>query len=180
MSLDKKDRMIIAGQLRILEALHPKDAAHYRQCRIAIEEGYELHYSGVLEPIQDPMSVEDCREIQDVLEMHCQLKNSLDRLGKIKGIKKSDVRFRGFHETSESRQLGYARFLIDELGRYDELRDKKQRGNFTSDMPMLPVYRRMTINWRALDGRARYKMDRAALAQVLDAHGWSEEFEVED
>ena len=180
MSLDKKDRLIIAGQLRILEALHPKEAAHYRQCRIAVEEGYELHYSGLLEPIQDPMSMVDCREIQVVLEMHCQLKNALDRLGKIKGIKKGDVRFRGFHEGSESRQLGYARFVIDELGRYDELRDKKQKGDFASDTPMLPVYRRMIVNWRALDDRVRYKMDRAALHQVLDARGWNEDFDAED
>jgi uncharacterized protein YfbU (UPF0304 family) len=178
-NLDRKLRLVLANQLRILEGLHPKDAPYYRSSRIALEEGYELHYANLFEPFQDPMSVDECREVQDVLELFSQMKRAFERLGKAKGAKRSDVRFAGFDSSVEARQLGYTRYLIYELGRYDELPEKKNEG-FESQVPMLQTYRRMVAAWRALDDRVRFKLDRYALTQVLDARGWVEEIELED
>src|SRR5262245_30563492 len=178
-NLDKKYRLMLVNQLKILEALNPKDADFYRHSRVALEAGYELHYANLFEPFEEPMSPDECREVQDVLEMFSQMKSAFERLGKAKGAKKSDVRFRGFNASVEARQLGYTRYLVDELGRYNELPDKRNLG-FESEAPMLQTYRRMVAAWKGLDDRVRFKLDRLALTQVLDARGWIEEIEFED
>lgn len=178
MKLDKKDRLIIANQLRILEATHPKEAERYAGYRKALEDGYELHYAGLFECIADPMPPEDSREVQHVLEMFSQMKLAFERIGKTKGIKKDDVRFAGFDPGTEAQPYAYARYLIEDLGRYDEIRDKKKRRDFESTLPTLPMYRRMLEVWKALDDRLRYKLDRVALAQIIDAKGWADADEV--
>jgi uncharacterized protein YfbU (UPF0304 family) len=172
--LEKQYRLLLANQLKILEALYPKDADFYRHSRIALEEGYEAHYSHLFEPFLAPMSDDECREVQDILEMYCQMKSAFERLGKAKGVKKRDVRFPGFDASTEPSQLSYTRYLIDELGRYDELPDKRNPA-FESDVPMLATYRRMVAMWRQLDDRVRYKLDQLSMLQVLEARGWSDD-----
>lgn len=174
MKLDKQFRFLLATQLKILEDLHPDEAQRYRHGRLALEGGYELHYAHLFEAIEPPMDTEECHEVQDILEMHSQMWNAFARLGKARGAKKGDIRFRGFDEATEGRQLSYTRYLIEELGRYDELVDKKRHG-FRAEMPMLGTYRRMLAIWKLLDDRLRFKLDRLAMMQVLEARGWSDD-----
>lgn len=151
MELSEKDRLIITNQLKILEALYPDEAAEYARHRTAIEHGYELHYSWLVEHFYEPMSEKECREVLDVLDLYRALTFSIDRLGETSGVDEQAARFPGFDGNNEGKQFSYTQYFVVELGRFDELRRGAEYPDFNSHMEMLPKYRAMLDVWRGMD-----------------------------
>jgi uncharacterized protein len=165
MELTMKDRLIIANQLKILERLCPEDADYYTQHRKAIEGGYKLHYSWLVEHFSMEMSMEECKEVLDILDMYRAITFSYKKLENKTGIDESRVRFRGFDGNNEGKQHSYALYFIVDLGRFEELRNNKGYTDFNSHMPVLEKYRRMLQLWQSYDNKQ--ELNRAQLLELI-------------
>lgn len=170
MDLTKKDRLIIANQLKILEKLYPEEADHYAKQRKAIEEGYKFHYSWLVEHIFDnEMSEEECTEVLEILDMHRGLIWSYQDIIDKAGIEEQTIRFRGFDGNLETRQFGYTHYFILDLGRFDELRYGEEYPDFNSHCPMLDKYRRMFGIWNAYEEESKFKLSKEQIEKILKA-----------
>ena len=165
MDLTKKERLSFIHQLRILEALYPDDADYYAKHRKALEEGYKLHYEWLFEHIGEEMSEEECREVLDVLDMYRAITFSLKKLPEGDELRNHHLAtFTGFDGNNEAPQMGYARYFIVDLDRYDELK-KSDYPYFNSHAPMLPIYRKMLERWQDTD--KKHELARDDLTKIL-------------
>lgn len=149
MKLSRVERLILANQYRILEALYPDEAESYANRREAIENGYEMHYRWQAEHIydgDDVMTEEESREVLDILDMFAALKRSQSLVADDASVESWHLTFSGFDGNNETKQMAYARYFCGlNGGRYTEL----DRGdNFNSHMPSLERYRRQLREWR--------------------------------
>ncbi len=149
MDLSKKDRLIIANQLKILEKLYPEEAKEYSNQRKAVEQGYKIHYSRLVEWLYEEMSVDESEEILEILEMYRAITFSYNKTEDKEGLKESEIGFLGFDGNSEGKQLAYATYFILDLGRYGELRGDLVFPDFNSHGSMcVEDYRRMLAIWK--------------------------------
>lgn len=140
------ERLILANQYEILEHLDADQAKYYIHLKDALTSGYELEYGRLTSAFEDPgMTIDECREVSDILEMHRTLVFSHRELkDNAAGIDPDDVQFGGFDGNEETRQFGYYRFIKDE-NKYGEL-TPPDGGN--SHHPTLGRYRRMLRAFR--------------------------------
>jgi uncharacterized protein YfbU (UPF0304 family) len=165
LELSPKERVFLANQLRILEALCPEEADGYKRWREAVEGGYSLHYSEGAPWLGSDMSVEDCREVLDILQMFSVLAWSYRELSDKAGIEPHDVKFPGFDGNNESAYLGYADYFINTLGRYDDLKDSGDGLN--SHAPFLEAYRRMLEVWLPMQSQLHGgKLNKQQIQQI--------------
>ena len=169
MDLSKKDRLIIANQLKILEKLYPEEADDYVKHRMAIENGYKLHYSWLLAHLSDEMSEEDCREVLDILNMYRALKFSYKELDDKSGIDEKKIRFAGFDGNMEGNQYYYTNYFIIDLDRFNELRDGSEYPDFNSHHPMLEKYKKMLGVWNGFQDEDKFHLDKERIERVLRA-----------
>jgi uncharacterized protein YfbU (UPF0304 family) len=167
MQLDKKDRLIIANQLKILERLYPEEASYYAQHRTAVENGYSLHYSWLVENFYDEMTEAECREVLDILDMYRAVTFSYKKIEDPSGIEDYWLKFRGFDGNNESKQFSYVQYFITDLGRFEELKYEAEYADFNSHMPTLEKYRRMLSHWSA-NGKS-FDLSKAELKELLGA-----------
>ena len=152
MKLSMTERIILANQLAILEAVDVDEAEHHAHLREALERGYELDYAALTAAFSDEGLTEaECSEVYDILEMHRALNHGQRELPADAGISAADVRFQGFDGNNETKHMGYVRFIRAE-GKYDELGDPD---GFNSHRPMLARYRRMLRVCTAIEAEQR-------------------------
>lgn len=173
MKLDRKDRFIIANQLKILEALYPEEASSYAIQRTAFEEGYESHYLWAMGHIsENPLAEGDTKEVVDTLDMFRAIRHCYKNLPDKAGIDEHALRFQGYdgNDSIESRLLGYARYFVVELERFQEiLEDQTGHFDFNSHSEMREVYRRMLEVWKRLPVEQRHKLTKAQLVEITNA-----------
>lgn len=167
MELSKKERLGLIYQLRILEALYPDEAEHFSEKRTALENGYSLHYEWLVESINDDMSPEECKEVLNILDMYRAITFGLKKLPNNDTLKTHHMaKFHGFDGNNEGQLMGYVRYFIMDLGRFEELKEGKFP-SFNSHMPMLDTYRRMLKVW--LSFKNRFDLSRGNIADLLGA-----------
>ena len=166
MELSIKDRYIISNQLKILEALYPQDADFYANHRKAIEQGYKLHYSSLVDYFYDEMTEDECREILDILSMYRAITFSAMRLDDQAALEDRDLSFPGFDGNDEALQLSYVHYFIVDLGRFDELKGEQDYPSFNSHLPMLETYQSMLEIWRSFDNKNELNADQ--IIQLLE------------
>ncbi len=149
MELSKKDRLILINQLLILEKLYPEEADYYEKHRLALQQGFALHYEWIVENVWDDLSEADCRSVLNALDVYRAIFYSFDKLDAKDGLTEEEVRFPGFDGNNESQHLAYARYFIVDLGRYEELRRGQEYPGFNSHCPMLDTYSRMHEQWES-------------------------------
>ena len=165
MELTKKERLAFIHQLRILEALYPDEASYFAQNRTALENGFALHYDDMSETLNDEMSVEQCREVLDILDMYRAITFGLGKLDKSDALREHPLaKFRGFDGNHEGQLMAYVRYFIVDLDRYEELRQGKLP-SFNSHMRMLQTYQCMLDRLRVLD--RKFELSRDDIAAVL-------------
>ncbi|MBU1391308.1 MAG: YfbU family protein [Gammaproteobacteria bacterium] len=142
------ERLSFINQFLILEKLYPEEADYYENNRIALQQGYKLHYKTIFENLWDEMSEDETKEVLDILEMHRAIIWSYADLSENTDIG-SKYFFRGFDGNEESAQLSYCHYFIVNLDRYQELIKNKEYPDFNSHCNMLPKYRRMLAVWKA-------------------------------
>lgn len=174
--LSKKERLSLVLQLRTLQKLSDEEyeKQDYENQITALLHGYTLHYSDLLnEFYEDELSVDDCRYVLSILEMYRGIIYSyleLVRKGSLKTLSEKDVIFPGFdgNDDKESSYMGYSRYFVKDLGRYDEIRERNN-DDFNSHMLMCGKYNRMLEKWNSFDNMARYRMGEERIKELLDA-----------
>ena len=154
MELSKVERLLFANQFRILEKLYPDDAEYYENNRIALEEGFQGHYSNIFEGIsEDELSEEECEEVIEILNMYRAITFSYQNSDDKEGISESDIRFEGFdlNDQYEGKRVIYARYFINNLNRFVELKYEKAYADCNSHWCKMSDYRRMLNIWKELN-----------------------------
>jgi len=177
MKLDRKDRFIISNQLKILEALYPEEASSYAIQRTAFEEGYESHYDWALEHISEKTLTEDeTGEVVDTLDMYSAIRRSVSQLSDKTGLNDFMIRFRGYdgNDPKEVQMLGYARYFVVELERFQDILDGQEKHfDFNSHMQIRDVYKRMLKEWQAIPSGIqtgqRHNLTKEQIIKILDA-----------
>lgn len=177
MKLDRKERFAIANQLKILEALYPEEASHYAIQRTAFEDGYESHYEWAMESISnDVLSEEESDEVINTLDMFSALKRSVQKLDDKTGLDEYDFKFRGYdgNHPKECKLLGYARYFVIELERFQDVLDgQTSHFDFNSHMEIRSVYSRMLSEWMkvpsGIELGSRHNLTKAQIQTILNA-----------
>jgi hypothetical protein len=148
-TLSPIQRLILTNQFRILEALYPREADYFAQHRKAVEDGYTLNYDWMVSHLSEEMSEAECTEVIDILNMYRAITFSAQQLPQVDELQRDpNFRFQGFDGNGEGKQYGYARYLIEDLERFQELRYGAAHPDLNSHMPMLSTYRRMLATWQ--------------------------------
>lgn len=135
--LSLKDRLILANQYEILSQLTDDDheSNFYENLRDVFANGYSLHYSLATEWFPSEMSNEECRFVHDVLNMYRGLYFSRENNDEIKdSIEERKVLFKGFdlNDDQESRYYSFCKFLVENLGKYEEIKELIELGKIES------------------------------------------------
>jgi len=169
MNLSREQRWMLANQYRILERLYPDEAEYYAQAREVLERGYELNYDWIAPHILErTMSEVECKEVLDILDMFSALERSYRQMAeKPAGVEEHDVQFHGFDGNHETDQLGYASFLIEKEGKWQELADHGDHLN--SHAPFLDWYRRMLRVWQERPTKQRFELSSDEIRRIVAA-----------
>ncbi len=115
--LDRKDRLILANQYRLLEQVHPAEAESYGHAIEILQNGYELEYESLASwTTTDTLTIDQCREVHAILTMYRWLHHSYAELEDKSGIDVAHLGFFGFDGNNEGKYLSYARFLSSQGG----------------------------------------------------------------
>lgn len=163
MELDLKERLSLINQFLILEKLYPEEAVHYQKHRKALEEGYTLHYDWIVQNLWEEMTEDECREVLDILDMYRSI--IFSRNDNASDLSEDEVSFKGFDGNNETNQLAYARYVIEDLGRFDEIK-KLGAGIHNSHIPMLHKYRRMLSKWNEYP--SKHSMSHEQIINLLE------------
>lgn len=162
--LNRKERLILANQFRILEKLDPENAEEYKRCLDILCHGFELEYDElagfVVFPDSEKVSEEACREVIDILAMYRHLQSEYQNLADKSGIHERDLCFFGFDGNYESAQLAYHRYL-HAGAKFEESPPQNSHGH------SLDIYRRMLAEYRQV--KHKPSLDKADIQRVLAA-----------
>jgi len=167
MEITKKDRLILINQFLILEKLYPEEADYYENHRIALQQGFKLHYPWIVENLSEELDDAQCRRVLDTLDMYRALKFSHEQLGDKSSIDENKIKFPGYDGNNESHHLSYARYFIVDLDRYEELRKGVEYPDFNSHCEMLGKYDRMQAAWARYD--KSYNLSGDKIQIILEA-----------
>ena len=167
MKLTKVERLLLANQYQILSKLDPEDASH-DMLREALENGYEAAYQDVLSlRILDGLSVDECRFVQEAMDLYWTLQLSYEELEAKAEIEESRTEFTGFDDNHETPYMAYARYLVEKERRFPSL--KLSRDPFNSHTPMLEHYRRQIDLWKLMDQKRILTLE--DMATILEVRG---------
>ena len=154
MTLDRKERFLIANQFKILEALYPKEAADYAACRMVFEEGYESEYEDTMNHISNEIvAAGEANEVINTLDMFSAIRRSAGNLSDKNSVNEFGMKFRGYdgNHPTESRLMGYARFTVIDKRRFSEIMEGQEKHfDFNSHSEMLGMYGRMLEVWNKI------------------------------
>lgn len=164
--LSKLERLVLANQYRILERLYPEEADYYEANRKAIESGFELHYEDCFSALsEDELTSKECEEVLDILSMYRAITFS-NRDNK---VEESYVKFRGFdlNDEYEGKRVMYARYFINDLDRFTELKYGNSYADCNSHTLTMEKYRRMLSVWESMDDQNN--LDKEEILKIVNA-----------
>lgn len=152
MDITKKDRIILINQYRILAALNHDEADHYNELIIILEKGFEVFYSMIDEWISDDMPSDEGKFVLDILDLYRSIEQLKRKSKSYEFLTHSHAIFRGFDGNHETSYMGFARFLIEQQGKFVEQEEYLSKNdNMNSHMPMIGKYRSMLSIWNELE-----------------------------
>ncbi|MBC7801360.1 MAG: YfbU family protein [Gemmatimonadaceae bacterium] len=164
MRLSIVERQLLWNQLEILKAQQPDQAADYARQQTILAGGYSGQYSEVVHLMEtgDGMPEADQRLVMDVLDLYRALHRYRQHGGKVRFPFDT---FQGFDGNNEGDLCGYARFLVDDQGRWKELSITA----FNSRMPTRVTYRRLLDAWRLEHGVGSHILVDADVQAIANA-----------
>ena len=178
-ALNLPQRLILVNQYKILKCLtdNVTEQQDYDNLITALENGYELHYQDCFEYMgENDLTVEECREVLDILEMYRGIIYSYNAL-KLKKepttLKEEDVMFPGFDCNNEYKQLSYVRYFIVDLDRYSEIQELNKTDNYNSHSKWLDRYVRMLQKWSVYvkdDKVNQYLLDEKQIRNLIETY----------
>jgi uncharacterized protein YfbU (UPF0304 family) len=143
MKMTEPERVQLYWLHSILAELKPNEADDHRKAMSILRDGYhELLYDHeVLVAMDEPMTQSDAHFVYSVLDLFTYLQHSYQGLplDQRAATDEADLRFDGFDGNNESRLMAFARFNIEQLGKWSSLKIR----DFNSHMPMREIYERM-------------------------------------
>jgi uncharacterized protein YfbU (UPF0304 family) len=159
-----KERLFLVNQYRILEKLYPDEAEFYAKQRKIVASGYALNWEWLAPEISSTdqsLTIEECIEVCDILEMHRALSDSRASTG----INADTVRFWGFDGNTEVKQLDYAHYVLTSGDGWSEIRN--ERDDYNSHLPLLDSYRAMLREWRPLPDK--FNLSKEEIERITSA-----------
>lgn len=167
MQLNRKERVMLANQYKILAALDPDSSSRYIELMEIVENGYEIFYSMIDEWYRDEMSKEEGQFVLDILDLYRAIEDVKRRTKDSDLISHPSSVFRGFDGNNETAEMAFCRFLIDRQGKFEEQkRNASRNGSFNSHTPMKEKYRRML---EAADSVDIWTMDSQEALQIINS-----------
>jgi uncharacterized protein YfbU (UPF0304 family) len=155
MALSKTERLILANQYRILEVMVPDEAKYFAKVREALQAGYASAYEGIFDHIDDGLSEEECRFVEDTLAVYDALQLCYDNLPDKSGMDEGLLKFPGFSSNYEARHLGYCEFVVKREVRFVGVR--LLGNNYDSIAPMIPLYAKMIAKHKEFGERPQLR-----------------------
>ena len=175
MELDKKDRLILINQYKILTILNPDESVRYSGYIRTLEQGFELNYDTMAGWITDGMKQEECGEVVDILEMYRCLNTSFLKLKDKVGINKKHLDFPGFDANEEEKELAYVEYLLYTLNKFKEFKKRGKYPDHDSRTPALNKYRAMLRVWESLSNKKI--LSKGEILQVLSGEEKGDQLE---
>ena len=165
MKSEEKDRLILVNQYKILANLNKEDREHYQEKIEILENGYEKLYDSLIENFShNPLSVNECIFVMDVLEMYgtgitCSFNNL-----KSKTLTEQDIHFPGFNTNEELKYYSFALYWLETLDRYAEIQ-AISNGNYRGIAENASKYRRMIEKWKEL---GKYNLTEEQIKELVN------------
>jgi uncharacterized protein len=169
MKLDKKERLMLSLQFKILESLYPEDKQYYNKHRIAIEDGYELHYDWIVEHLSEGLTNDECKFVLDVLDMYSSFYFSFSNLNEPIKLTIDAIKFHGFDGNNEIMFMSYTNYFIEDLNRYDELKETT-KCDYNSHIRMIPKYKNMLNKWKEFQISYRHSLTEDQIFELINIH----------
>ena len=162
--MEEKDRLILANQYRILASLNKTEEKDYQEKIKILENGYEKLYPDLFENFSnEPLSVEDCNFVMDVLEMYgTGITLSFNNL-KSKSLTKDDIRFPGFNTNEEIKYYSFLLYWLETLDRYAEIQEISN-GNYRGIGGNVNKYKKMIDKWKSF---GKYHLSEEQIMELI-------------
>jgi hypothetical protein len=171
MELSKKERLFLYNQYEILKLLNANNDSEVERYGIDQEillNGYKKEYDNFVEWFLDDVDDAISKFVWDVLQLHRCLYFSYDQLSQPEKdkIPFSDIQFRGFDGNEEGAHYSYSKFIIEKLGRYEEIREN---GKYSpnSHARTLHRYSKMLEKWSSLGVSEYGKLNLEQITQII-------------
>ena len=176
MKMSSTEKLIILMLCDIHKKLEIEDSINPDLVERAIQSnntwGLSWAYSALESESKEDQDPEEVEFVADVLDMYNFIEFSF---GQLSEPEKENVRsgvswlsenpsFPGFYGNTESRYLSIARFLVDELNRWEEFKGRIRN----SHMPMADGYRRMLPIYKSIISSGSSLSDQN-LIEILEA-----------
>jgi uncharacterized protein YfbU (UPF0304 family) len=116
--------------------------------------------------IVEEMSLDDCRYVYDVLDMHTSLRQSFEHLADKEGLALEDVTFHGFDGNNETAHYVFIRFLRDEGQRWTKILKDCELNTHSQTTGR---YVEMLSKWRAAgDYQHRHELTVAQIKAIIN------------
>ena len=151
MKLEVKDRMILINQYEILRLLDPENESDYLERIEILQSGYEVFFDDDMSWETFPSKKSDI--VFSILDLY-RVIEAFKRDNSKSSIHNHEYGyFRGFDGNLESQYFGFAKFLIETQGKYEEQLAYKTDG-FNSHCPMLETYTNMITAWKNMNRKS--------------------------
>ena len=165
-TLTPYQRLNLYNQYTILEQLaqlreNEDDAKTYAERAEIVSSGYSHDYYTLTDNISEELPMLDAQLVWDTLNLYSFIYSSYDNL-KNPTISKDKIVFRGFDGNYETRLLIYCRFIVNELGRYEEFAGD----DFNSHCERRETYEKMIQKWN--DMGKPYKMTEDQICSIIN------------
>lgn len=160
--ITKKDRVFLINQYRILAALYPDDANHYNELIEILQSGYMIFYSKIDEWIFEDMKYDEGKLVIDILNVYRAIED-LKRNNPSETLSSNyNSYFKGFDGNNETEYMSFARFLINEQGKFTEQKQYFiKNDSMNSHIPMISKYKKMINKWKELDNKFQLSEEQA-------------------
>lgn len=146
--LSRVERAILANQMTIMELLDPGNGPSFSRNRHILQNGFVNEYSSMMVSIaEEELSLDECREVINIMQMHGDLAFSYRWLIDKSGLDQRAIEFVGFDANSEAQQHAYCKFLVERGSTFDGLMMRDV--DLNSHAPTLRMYRDMLTIWHA-------------------------------
>lgn len=154
MELSKKERLFLYNQYEILKSLYPDEFETYEYNQKILVDGYKYNYSDLLSGFGEEVDPAISAFVFDVLQMYRSFHNSYYSLtdNEKDEINQMDITFQGFDGNEEIDHYIYARFVLEEMNRFDEIYNNG-RVELNSHRNMIARYSRMVDKWKSISNR---------------------------
>jgi uncharacterized protein YfbU (UPF0304 family) len=142
LKLSRIERIILANQMQILQAVGPKgERDYFAHAEEALRMGYEYEYDDLFQSVYaEGLTEDECREVWDTLAMHDWLRTSCEKLADKTDIDEYDLSFHGYDGNNETLFMTYLEYVVEKKNRFVDLVKNRE---FNSHSQVRDAYQRM-------------------------------------